>query len=224
MIEIKRPSLIVFALLVVALAGAGAIAFQDGQAPKDSTEPQRQYQVDIDGQAFDLPLNQPTEINLNGKAHRVTLRVKPYVKFVYNGVAFEVPQQFSYTLDDSDPLLKMWDISSGDASLMLQSYEQDMSAQMLAAMLVPGIKSQFQGLQVGEEPVAFKYGNNQTLQGTRLSINLPDVIILQEIYVFEHREKSYALILQDAREFNRGASKEYTQVYKHLQESLKLWD
>ncbi len=214
----------VFALTLFALASAGVIAFQEDAAPEDSTEPQRQYQIEIDGQSFDLPLGEAADITVNGKAHRVTLTVKPYVSFAYKGVAFEVPQYFSCQLDDSDPFLKMWDMSSGDASLLLQSYEEDISAQMLKAILVPGIKAQFEGLRIGEEPVTFKYGKDQSLKGTKLSINLPDVTILQEIYVFEHREKSFAMIIQDAREFNAGPSEQYTEVYERLQETLKLWD
>ncbi|MEM9346286.1 MAG: hypothetical protein AAGB26_06700 [Planctomycetota bacterium] len=217
-----RSSLLALVLVVTLLAGSVVLAVQDGDADQAFDMPQRAYQIEIDGKLYDLAVDKPIEVRMGDQAHQVTLRVKPYIEFQHKGLSFEYPQQFSCTLDDSDPALLMWDMSGGDATLMLQAYGEDLSVAMMRAMLIPGVKSQFAGLRVTEEDCEFEFGEDGKLSGTRLTINMPDAVVLQEIYVFSSKGKTMSLWLQDARDRGGDASSEYKQMVKRLAKTLTI--
>ena len=215
-----------FAIVAVMMFGAGAVLVraQDGVAEEKAVLPTREYVIEIDGQRHDLSIDDPLNIRVGEDTHRVTLRVKPYIKFQWRGIAFDFPQQYTYSLDDTDPTFSQWDISGVSATIMLQCFDDGTSLELIKAVLIPGVKAQFQGLRVDEDQAELTVDSGRRFDGTQLTIKMPDVAIVQRIFMFEHQEKVYALWLQDTLTEQGGPSEEYQAMIKQFKKTFVIED
>ncbi len=220
----KHASLL--AIVAVMMLGVGAVLVraQDGVAEQETQLPTREYVIEIDGQRHDLNIDDPLNIRIGDNTHRVTLRVKPFVMFQWRGIAFDFPQQYTYSLDDADPTFSQWDISGVSATIMLQCFDDGTSLELIEAVLIPGVKAQFQGLRVEEDQVELTVDSGRRFDGTQLTIKMPDVAIVQRIFMFEHRGKVFALWLQDTLTEQGGPSEEYQAMLKQFKKTFVIED
>ena len=174
----------------------------------------------IDGVEHEIEEGTARTVRIGDQDHQLQLLISPYRTFVRGKLSFQFPESMMFAADFTEPV--SWQFNVGDTMIMLQEYE-DVSERLTRSMLIPGIKSQFEGLESREGEITETFGE-RTLTGTELVVLMPEIEIVQDIYFFTSSEKVYALFLHDVRDRDAAPTEEFEQVVSVVRESLEFED
>ncbi len=186
-------------------------------AVDESLEPKAVYNLEINGQKYEINQGQELEVKGEFKDPKIRFEVEPYKEFTYGGIYLKYPQNFSFEADLADENVKMWNLSGNSGILMLQKYSLEMDHRTMANLLQP---------RYGEEnarvaPCTLKFGDKE-VEGSKVVATFGGSAISQEVYSFKQGEGSLLMILQDSVDANGNPTAEGLALKKLVGETFKL--
>lgn len=187
--------------------------------PAVDKKPRQNGVLVIDGKEHPFVVGVEQAITLDGKPHRVTVKLDPFHSFSEAGLTFRYPRSMYYALDDSDPNVTIWSMDGDSAIIMVQRYDTQVGEQALVDALV----SQYHSMKADVKVLKTKWETKGgTYDGKMLMIQMGDIKLLQKVFYHEDKDGATSWILQDSLDHAGRTSDEFRQMLEVLSESFKV--
>jgi hypothetical protein len=193
-----KAKLITIAIAVLASNAVWAAESQKAEPPK----PGLVYELTIDGQTYEVSDSAQTELTLDGKTVRVTVRTKPIQHYATNVLEFDYDKSLSLR-DDQDKVERTVNLVHGSSASIVVMQLGETSADGLKPALAAraqhmesrfkrGVAKDLQ--KSAESPVEFKGAKGYTLTITYKDED--DDQQTCKIYALESKNQRFAVIVQ----------------------------
>ena len=198
------------ALLLIAMPGL--------IAEDETQEPPVRYNLDVDGKLYSIAESIPFKIT--GSLINPTIKIiaEPTKEFMYGGITFVYPRNFTFEADIKDPNDKNWTLSGTYFSISYSLLSEKITAEQFADSLVEAFgNTQFKSRSsINIEFLGEKYN------GTRLNLILSEQKMTQDIIVIPSKEGTKLFIFQDILIETGTTSKEAIETLALLKKKLPI--
>jgi len=188
-------------------------------AAEPDSEPPLEVTLEVDGQAVDAAVGETATVTLDGKPRTVKLTAKPTRRFVKAGVEFRYPSHFTYGIDRESPDVTIYSVEGPAALVMVQSFTEEVgTAQAAADGVLEYLRGAYGDALTEEKEITVRLGG-KTMRGRRVTANLADVVLRQEIFPIESVRG--VLMVQTILDEQGAEPKETEAVRKLLADTFK---
>lgn len=212
--------------LTCALAPLVAVFLFGGLRPSsrpdadDAIEPPMEFRLLRGQEATPVRLDEPFQLKTDSGALELVLVVDPLRTFRRAGISFRYPREYVFEADQESPVVTIWTLSGNDVLIMVMRYASLTDHEELRRSTVEAIEEQYGG-GTTSTPVSFTAGG-KVLPGTRVTVRVADVPLVQEVYSFVSDGKAFLLMLQDSPDDPGTPTREYGDVVEILASTLVL--
>lgn len=188
--------------------------------PAEAKEPPLELLLEVGGRSTPIKLDEPAEVQVNGRKVPVRLTAKPYRLFEIEGVRFKYPRHCSFEFNDDDPDATIWTLDGNDNVIMLMRYEQ-MPTQMVLRAVETAMVEQYKKNLKNRSEVSIRLADRD-LKGRRLEIEFADQHLRQDWYAFSASRFSFVLMIQDFPKPDGNPSDETARAVALLKGSFQI--
>ena len=188
-------------------------------ADMSADEPQQIVNVNIDGVNHSVIVGQESEITINNKSHHILLELNPVRKFEKSGISFDYSSDKNFAYQNLSGAADHWELIGSDATIMVQVYHQKVTKKALYDAYSDQFKLMKANLKVKDITL---HSNGNKFKGKRLIVDMGNVNLTQDIFVFETTESTRTLILQDSLNDDGSSTKEFQDTIDLIRDTLVI--
>ena len=167
-------------------------------------EEYKNYELIIDGKAYDLNINEEIEAVVNsGKTVTVILRKKPYIQYSDQMVSFQHKSKLSVSSQDlGDGISQLMSTTATGTLIMIQEYS-GMNPSMLVPMMLKELtkESVDYGYKMTQENVTHKLNSGIIITGLKATLKYKGEESYWEVLAYGKKDTGVLVITQIDREF-----------------------
>lgn len=184
-------------------------------------EEYKNYELIIDGKAYDLNINEEIEAVVNsGKTVTVILRKKPYIQYSDQMVSFQHKSELSVSSQDlGDGISQLMSTTATGTLIMIQEYS-GMNPSMLVPMMLKELtkESVDYGYKMTQENVTHKLNSGIIITGLKATLKYKGEESYWEVLAYGKKDTGVLVITQIDREFIKTDK----EIHSHFWKTLKL--
>ena len=186
-------------------------------ADTNAEEPQQIANFKIDGVKHSVVVGHESEIVINKKSHQIVLELDPIRKFEKSGISFEYSSDKNFNYQNLSETVDHWELNGSSATIMVQNYRQKVTKDSLYDAFSDQFKIMKAKLKIKKITL---HSNGNKFSGKRMIIDMGNVHLIQDIFIFEMAESTRTLILQDSVNDDGSSTKEFQDTMDLIRDSL----
>ena len=185
----------------------------------NAEEPQQIANFKIDGVKHSVVVGHESEIVINKKSHQIILELDPVRKFEKSGISFEYSSDKNFAYQNLSGTVDHWELNGSNATIMVQNYRQNVTKDALYDAFSDQFKTMKAKLKIKKITL---HSNGNKFNGKRLFIDMGNVHLIQDIFVFETGDTTRTLIIQDSVNDDGSSTKEFQDTMDLIRDSLVI--
>jgi len=182
---------------------------------------EQKINLKINNKEFKIPILKEVTIDLDGKKYNITASIEKIATFKHENIEFDFPSNLNYGYDDSakDKGLIFWSLNGDNAIVMILEFHKEYPKEVILNKLLNKYKQMHATLK--RENIELNIKNGKKIKGEFIIVELANIILSQEIFIFYSNNKTYVLVLQDLMQ-NGKHTQEYQKVKDIVRKSLTI--
>jgi len=208
---------------IIALCLACVLTLHAEEKPEAlaDAEPPLQMQVLIGGKTVAAEAGRTMEVEVEGKKLSLRIDLLPHRLFDRGGVRFLYPTSHGWEVDRTTPNVTIYTMDGNDTIIMLVKYDVEITPKKASDSMVSTLSGRYGQGNVKRVGATLK-GKTETVQGTRLQVNVVGQAIEQDIYGFDAGGVTFTLMLQASMDDQGKPPKEMAEVRELFAKSFEF--
>jgi len=169
----------------------------------------------IDSKEYKLSTVKENSIKLNGKEHKIYVKMAPYFSFKHKDLEFKFNSSlnFSYDASNEEEGLKSWSINGDNISIMVMEYNKHFSKNQI----IDSITNEYKAMKAKmvKKDTKLTLNSGKSISGISIVSHLGNIVLYQNIFILYGKNNSFAFILQDILDNNK-----HTLEYKNMLDTI----
>ena len=188
-------------------------------ADRNEEEPRQMASLKINGAMHSVVVGQESELTINNQPYQVVLELDPIRNFSKKGISFDYSSEKNFAYQSLSSIADHWELSGSNSAIMVQNYPGKTSRNDIYKAFLDEYALMKAELDTKDITL---HSNGNAFEGKRLRIDMGNAHLMQDVFVFENKNSTLVLILQDNVNEDGSNTKEYIDTTDLIRDTLRI--